>query len=278
MSIGKLVRIDTVSFKPINPRNAIQEAVFLVHLIRPLFEHEAAAIKKLHEELKEELPKLTQQPAIQIMAASQVPQALPFEMTLFGPDGGVARRVAIGGAGIAVNELLYTRWADVSKRAIGYIQRVLEAIVSATASNATMPIAVRAVALQVIDRFVWTGAAADFAIEKALVRPFDRLPSAIWQAKNPWIAAHSKFDLTSTGNVVDRLEVTTGMLPPDSRMVQIDNIIENQFSKPLEPPKLITSNSAELYNIYSSLHDRNKAMLRELIVEFLRKQIGIDNA
>ena len=268
-----------MTFKPINPKNAIQEAVFLVHFARPLSEAESEAIKRLHTDLKEELPKLTEQSSIQIMTGNQVPHGSPFEMTLFGPDGGIARRLGVNPLLLAVNELLYTRWEEVSKRAIRILSRALSAAVGASGSTGMLPLVVRAISLQVIDRFYWEGKSEAFAIEKALVRPFDRLPNAVWASKGPWMTSHTRFETLPMGNIVDRLDLTAAGFPPDPRLVvQIDNIVECQFAEPREPARLLASDSKQMHETFAVLHDRNKTMLRGLINEYLRKQIGIDHA
>lgn len=272
-----------MSFKPINPKNAISEAVFMVHFIRPLFEHESVGIRNLHDKLKDDFPKLSDQ-AIQInfIAPNQMPPAAPIEMAVYGPDGGFVRRLSVNGAVLAINELHYTRWEEVSKRAIGYLTKVLDVIATSSSTAATLPLSVRAIGLQIIDRFVWDGDPKEFALNKALVRPFERLPSAVWGAQNPWMSSHTKFETGPIGAIVDKLDVWAAAFPPNPKMtVQIDNILENQYQPPTsipEPNSFVQGNGKKLQEVYDLLHKRNKAMLRELVVEYLRKQIGIDRA
>ncbi len=269
-----------LTFKPINPRNAIQEMVFMVNLSRPHLEREAEAIKAIHGELAAELPRLRMINSLQITTnPNQELPAAPLEMLRFRTDGTVSRRLSVGQNRIVVNELEYTRWNEISATALRLLRRATLVSVSGVSSPPPTPLAIRSLALQVLDRFAWEGDDTTFNLSQALSQPNERLPSAVWTATDTWTSTYQFTKREKGRSFVDRTTFSVGKFPPDKRIkVQIDNVQDCQFGMLVEPSVLMAEDAPELKNIFDDLHDRNKKLLRSSLTSFLVDSIGLNNA
>ncbi len=274
-----------MAFRPLNPRNAILEAIVLVHFNRPVFEFEAAAVRALHPQLKADLPKL-QGPPPNAVFMSQAPvlpgplvtPGIPLSMASFKRDGSVDTRLLLNGSVLAVNFLVYTRWAELRPKVVRWMKAFLDALAAAQQDHIPR-LLVNVVAHQMIDVFKWEGESANMAITALMAQNAGRIPEAAWsEVGHGWFAAHALNKPVSLGpltsvNLVDFVSFDLADEQPLGWRFRMEHTIEARLATPQEGSDLFTESSAA--TILDGLHSRNQDLIRRLLRPELLSSIGM---
>lgn len=277
-------------FKPINPRNAILEAVVVVHLNRPALDFEVAAVRALHPRLARDLPRLDDLQVGTIYFGSGAPPphppGSPVMMAAYKKDGTLETRLLLNGPMLTVNFLLYTRWNELWPKAATWIREVLNAAAAAHRPSVAPPLAVAALSHQIIDVFVWGGSPGDVSVADLFSDGPSRLPEAAWKAVgSPWYAAHSTNKPFALGGLppsalVDFLITDLSEEQGVGWRLRLEHLMEARFGQPLGPAELFTqaqSNGAPLAEtIMDELHARNRALMQSLLRPDALSRIGME--
>lgn len=281
---------DPVSFRPINPRNAILEAVVVVHLSRPALDFESAAVRALHPRLARDLPRLDDLQVGTFHFGSGGPPphlpGAPVVMAAYKKDGTIETRLLLNGPILTVNFLLYTRWSELWPKAAVWIQEMLDAIAAAHRPSIAPPLSVAALAHQIIDVFLWSGVPGDVSVADLFNDGPPRLPSAVWAAVgSPWYAAHSTSEPFTPGGLplsalVDSLSVNLSEEQNVGWRLRLEHLVEARFGQPLSPTRLFaqarSGGTPQAETIMDGLHARNHALMRSLLRPKVLTRIGMD--
>lgn len=275
-------------FTPINPRNAIQEAVFVLRFTRPFLPPEADAIRALHQQFREDLPQLQVQAAVNIFlgpGGPPTPQPSPtVQMAAYQRDGSVETRLAADGPILVANFLHYTRWNNVWPRALGWFRGAVTALSEVSPPNApgVPPLLVMACAHQVIDLFRWQGQPVDATAQGLFQGQPDRLPPAAMVARGAWQASHTtaeQLKITSDipATLIDALTLDLSQEAGIGPRLKLEHMLEVRFNRTLGLTELFGSEAPQIDRIMNMLHSTNKSFLRKWLRPELLAQIGMDN-
>ncbi len=277
-----------VTFRPVNPRNAVLEAVVLLHLNRPVFAPEAAALRALHPRLAHDLPRLDETLMANIVfgpAPPSVPPGAPVQMAAFKKDGTLETRLFLQGPLLAVNFLLYTRWDELWPKAAGWIRAVIQTLREAGASNGLPPFQVAMIGHQMINVFVWEGARDAVTAKELFAQKPSRLADAAWDASDqPWFAAHSTnqpLDLEGRRvAIVDLLSFDLSDEPPAGWRLRLDQTFEARLAQPIDPGDLIAKRDQSgpplIHSVVNDLHERSRRLVRSLLRPEMLSRIGME--
>ena len=281
-------------FKPINPRNAILEAVVSVHCNRPLTEFEMDAVRELHPKFARDLPKLDTMTVATLYLGPGAPPARgpntpapPVTMAAYKKDGTLETRLILQGQSVTVNFLLYSRWRDLGPKACLWIREVLTAALCRSSPNMP-PLAIMALQHQIVDVFKWDGDEASMTIADLFKSEPARLPKAVWTSVgSPWQAAHTTVVPYVRGPLpraalVDLLNVDLNDEPSVGWRLRLEHTSEVRFEAPLQPEMLFVSPEADatplVEAVMNDLHARNRDMMQGLLRPDMLSRIGMGAA
>jgi hypothetical protein len=266
-----------VTFRPVNPRNAVLEAVVLLHFNRPVFGPEVAAFRAFHPQLAQDLPRLNEVRAATIAfgpSPPSIPPGPPVEMAAFKRDGSLETRLFLNGPLLAVNFLLYTRWDELRPKAVGWIR-------SGPAGVAPLQVAV--VGHQMM--FLWEGASKQAAVRDLFAERPSRLADAAWNATGqPWFAVHSanqpfEFDGKQAG-LVDALTFDFTEEPGVGWRLRLEQTLEARFGHPADTADLVEprpdGGPAFIDALLDRLHHETRGLMRSILRPEMLKRIGME--
>lgn len=279
-------------FKPINPRNAILEAVVVVHLNRPVFEFEAVAVRALHPKLARDLPRLdpVQVGTIYFGQGEPPPHppGAPVVMAAFKRDGTLETRLLLNGPMLTVNFLLYTRWGELWPKAAFWIQESLDAAATAHQPGTAPPLEVIGLTHHIVDVFRWRGPAESISVVDLFTDKPPRLPEAAWTATgSPWQATHSvneRFSLAGLppSTLADHLSVDLGSEEGVGWRLRLEHVLEARFSHSLFLTGLFSrpqSGGMPLAEtVMDEFHVRNRLLVQSLFRPDVLSRIGLETS
>ena len=277
-----------MTFRPVNPRNAVLEAVVLLHFDRPVLAPEAMAVRALHPRVKHDLPRLDELQVATIAfgpARPSVPPGTPVSMASFKKDGTLETRVLLHGPLLAVNFLLYTRWDELWPKASAWIRMVLEALGEAGTKNGLPPLRVSVCGHQMINVFVWEGDGRGVTVKEVFAQKPDRLADAAWDAAGrAWFVVHSANEpLVVESGQAALVDSLTFDLAEEQRVgwrLRLEQTLEARFAEPLalealaaRPPE---GGQPLIDTLAGQLHDRSRKLMRSLLPGQMLERIGMD--
>jgi len=277
-----------VTFRPINPRNAVLEAVVLLQFDRPVLAPEAAAVRGLHPLLMHDLPRLDELQVATLAfgpAMSSAPHGSHVSMASFKKDGTLETRMLLNGPLLAINFLSYTSWDQLLPKATAWIRMALEAISEAGAKNGLPPLRVSVCGHQMINVFVWEGDGRDVSVKELFLQKPRRLSDAAWDAAGqPWFVVHSANEPLLVEDIrpalIDSLSFDLAEEPRVGWRLRVELTLEARFAEPLAYDKLVVKprESGELLieTLLGQLHDRSRDLMRSLLPTEMLERIGMD--
>jgi hypothetical protein len=277
-----------VTFRPVNPRNAVLEAVVLLHFDRPVLAPEAAAVRALHPRVKHDLPRLDELQVATIAfgpAMPSVPPGTPVSMASFKKDGTLETRVLLHSPLLAVNFLLYTRWDELWPKASAWIRMVVGALGEAGTRNGLPPLRVAVCGHQMINVFVWEGDASGVTAMELFAQKPPRLAGAAWNAAGQaWFAVHSANEPLAVDGVpaalIDSLSFDLAEEQRVGWRLRLEQTLEARFVEPLALEVLMAKQreggQTLLDTLAGQLHDRSRMLMRSLLPAQMLEQIGMD--
>lgn len=277
-----------MTFRPVNPRNAVLEAVVLLHFDRPVLAPEAAAVRALHPRVKHDLPRLDELQVATIAFGPAMPSVLPgtpVSMASFKKDGTLETRVLLHGPLLAVNFLLYTRWDELWPKASTWIRMVVEALGNAGRSNGLPPLRVAVCGHQMINVFVWEGDGHGVTVKDLFAQKPHRLADAAWDAAGQaWFVVHSANEpLVVESGQAALVDSLTFDLAEEQRVgwrLRLEQTLEARFAEPLALEALIAKPREDgqtlIDTLAGQLHDRSRKLMRSLLPAEMLERIGMD--
>jgi uncharacterized protein (TIGR04255 family) len=276
-----------VPFRPYHDDHSIVEVAFQLVLDGIPTDDELRRIRERHPRWVDDLPsvKVNNIPAfaglvLDLAGDMHVPRdpsrPLPsLEFASFRRDGVLDWRLFCAGAVITVNCLTYTRWNDVSNRALDYLSGV-----SATFAESDRRAA--ALLLQYSDGFVWEGSLEAYQANQLLDPNSQYLAPSIFEAGPLWhlhqgwlgdptnILRGGASAPTIPGRLLQRINITSnvGPIPPVQPTpvvhVKIEHIQKYQIEPSIPLAGLFAHNGVGAACL-SLLHDDNKNFMRNIL-------------
>jgi len=279
-----------VTFRPVNPRNAVLEAVALLHFNRQVFAPEAAAVRALHPRLAHDLPRLDEVQVATIAFGPGPPSprlGAPVSMAAFKKDGTLETRVFLNGAGalLAVNFLLYTKWDELRPKAAGWICMVLAALREIGGSDGIPPLQVTTVGHQMINVFIWDEADGGVTVRELFAEKPSRLADAAWNAAGqPWFAMHSTnqpLDAESRNvALIDSLSFDLAEEPTIGWRLRLEQTLEARFAQPIDFDDLVKGEQegrlAPIDALLDRLHNETRSLMRSILRPDMLRRIGME--
>lgn len=277
-----------MTFRPVNPRNAVLEAVVLLHFDRPMLAPEAVAVRALHPRVKHDLPRLDELQVATFAfgpAMPSVPPGTPVSMASFKKDGTLETRVLLHGPLLAVNFLLYTRWDELWPKASAWIRMVVEALGGAGTKNGLPPLRVSVCGHQMINVFVWEGDGRGVTVKEVFAQKPPRLADAAWDAAGKaWFAVHSTNEPLDVGGrqaaLIDSLSFDLAEEQRVGWRLRLEQTLEARFAEPLALETLAAKPPEDgqplIDTLAGQLHDRSRQLMRSLLPAEMRERIGMD--
>lgn len=278
MVVGIFAGRFSALFVPWNEKHAIQEVVFALTFNRAVDERGMQTLLSEHQKFKTDLPKAERGEVFQfaIGAAHAAPPTVtrPMVFSAFKRDGSIDWRMAIEENAVSVNCLTYTRWDDVSARAIGLLRHVATGLASSG-------LLVTGSALQYVDTFKWTGKTDDYRRDMLLRNGSRFIPAALIDSPSDpmWHLHQGVLTPTSiqglAGKLLDRVHMDA-VLENGNYIVRIDSLLRFEFGKPPAMREALFDKSGGfIHMVVNDLHKRNKAILVEYLAPELAVKIGL---
>ena len=265
-----------MSFKPIGDRHAILEVVFQLVFLRDFNADELKRLVAAHAEWKSDLPKIERMQVIQFAVGPensppplQQEPAAPVSFKSFKRDGGVDWQLGAQGNWLAVNCLAYSRWAAVSKQAIGLLVKALRHI--ASPDNP-----ITSISLQYIDKFNWEGDLNDYRVDELINRNSGFFPESFapnfpgWHHHRGEFTFHEQEEIPH--RILNRVHLDAA-LEEQIPFVKIDTVMRVDLKEPITSDNEATDSIIDSF--FNTLHLKNKKLLSDVINEKSKDAISL---
>lgn len=266
-------------FEPIHAAHSIEQVQIAVRLQAPLLPEQFAIARMKSLDFKDVLPGTSELQTITV-AFGGTPMFIPpgattnagLMLSRTAPNGSVEEDLRIENSSLIYSTKVYTRWADVWAKA----NRYFEALAPLYASQ---PFS--AIAVNVIDKFVWTGAAESARASKLLRKGSQFLSPHIFQATDLW---HSH---TGSFNNVDAqtrrlLNVNVDFLDElhenvSRRIIAISTVLTDMYGQPGKQPLNVLPNEAHilLHDRINSLHAESNNVVKSVLSDEVCERIAL---
>jgi uncharacterized protein (TIGR04255 family) len=266
---------------PINEDHAIRSIAFSLSLTRPFTSEELEALRSFHVDFRDQLPAISVSQGVQVRLESGLQRITPVPMEILQfsymrPDGTPAWALIFRGNEITVECTRYTRWARVWERAysdlsiaVGKLSKLPAATVSAAVEAATMT---------VVDAFVTKD--PDYRLDELFDPETAWLPRAIASAGPCWHSYSGWFDAPTSTFVsrINNLNISAqqeNLTDGDRQFViSITHLQRSAYGTPL-PCGDFRDNEIYVEEL-SSLHAKNKSVLKALLQPEMRRRIALE--
>lgn len=268
--------------QPINKKNAIESATFVVVFEREFDAAELQAVLGLELSLKNEFPSFDKMNRIQVNLDGQkgdansslgVTGSIGFNGVLlqrFTPDGKRDWAIQIAENTVVVSCYNYDSWLKESQKALRYIQESLKAI--RTLGN---PVAM--IVLQTIDHFISSSPDGSknvyqigdiFDTKSPYFTPQATQSGQLWHVFQGWFE-----DMNDLGGKCLHVLNISNTNQGDKLLTSIDHAAQLQLATRQTINEAIYSE--KLQQIFDKLHELNKDIIRRLLCETQRQAIGL---
>lgn len=257
--------------KPIGEKHAIEVASFIVAFERPFDANVVEALPGLQTLLKDDYPAFNITNVMQVKFTdgkfdqeSGAVSGCQFQK--FREDGRPAWMLKVEGNAIVVSCMDYSRWSEVSSKALSHMKTVLMLVNSDT--NAVV-----STILQVVDRFV-TSDKEDYSIGGVFNIESNYLNKQALESGRLWHIYQGWFDKSHSelgGQILNVLNVSTSDTP-NGISTTIDYAAHLQFQPAISVEAL---NDSFLRKAFDALHVSNKSIVKDLLNEKQQKAIGL---
>jgi len=254
--------------RPINSGNAIESAALLLMFERPFTKQELQSLLRLEHEFREELPSFNKVNSINVklIDGKPVEQSQDISGVLlqcFEKNGKPGWELKIETNIIQVSCFAYTTWNDVWSKSCRYFLETLAPMVD----NRLL-----ACYLKIVDKFVVDDGAFEIADIFSTKTPYltqlvlTGESGRLWHVFQGWLRQEDDGDLLENLNILAAEE--SGKLA-----VSIDHMAQCQFFR--QPQRISALTEAWLKDKFSLLHNKNKAILKNLLCSEQLKRIGL---
>lgn len=267
--------------QPINKKNAIESATFVVVFEREFDAAELQALLGLELALKDDFPSFDKMNKLQVnldgqkggLGPSGVTGSIDFNGVLlqrFTSDGKRDWAIQVSGNTVVVSCYNYDSWLNESKKALHYIRESLKAI--RTLGNPVVMIV-----LQTIDHFISSlpdDSAGVYQIGDVFDPKSPYLTQQATQAGQLWHVFQGWFDdMNDLGGKCLHVLNISNTNQGDKLLAIVDHAAQLQFAARPTIDEAIYSE--KLQQIFDKLHELNKDIIRGLLCETQRQAIGL---
>lgn len=259
-----------MTFVPISESHALDSIEFKICMVRPFLPHEIDRLHQKSDRWREKLPafRATSAP-VQIGAQTRDFSGMVY--SFLRPNGVPTWAFQVVGREVTVTCNLYTRWDPVWKQAEKYLQAALEA--SFDADDSTRLNAIELVSMNVTDRFTCDTDKYDAAalFEKSNYTPdflFDSGPS--WHIGSGWFEPHEGTRYLHNLKL-ESIEHNESKICE----VEIDHYIRGVLDDLNRSEPFDEADYKRIENIFSSFHNKNKNILRDILTIDAQSGIGL---
>jgi uncharacterized protein (TIGR04255 family) len=258
---------------PLNKENAIDSAVFMLKFNREFSFEENKAISGVAEVLKSELPNANELKRfslnIDTVAEKQSGEVEISGLSLqrFQPDGTPAWELTVVRDSIVATCRAYSSWTAEKETAIKFIKAVLHLL--ERSDNL-----INGVILQITDRFI-EAAPGSYNIENVFNKESLYLTKNVLTQGPLWHVFQGWFDEPNDvikGRCLNVLNISTNVTR--EHVSNIEHSVQYQISEPKEAISY-NQDTSSLSSIFDDLHEKNKAVIKELLCREQLKAIGL---
>ncbi len=228
-------------------------------------------ISGLHGQIKRELPRRSEQQAVTIQMGGfpQTPAHAELSGVVFDrlkPDGNPQHALSVGQAVATYMTSEYTRWVE--------FWPVADRLLRAVGNIALVEAAVRAVLLVANNRFEWAGTSSDVDVSSLLRKEPRYVAQHVLDCADPCHSLHGYVvdNPNPPGKRTDNVIYVVGSQPDGAKFLDLnfsfrleltDTVAGSEalFGASMEEPKSFLGTALQ------SLHDLNKGLLRDIILQ-----------
>jgi uncharacterized protein (TIGR04255 family) len=268
------LEFNSLPFVPANPAHSITEVVFGLIFDRPFDSTEVTKFASSHREFEAELPGKLQAPAPQMsFNGLQVPLQFGVVFDRYNPAGALEKRLRLDNNSVYVNNLLYTRWDEVSTNALGLIERCL-------ATSMQVDNTVRSLVLQYVDLFRWMGDVAQYDLSQLLDVNSPNMTKEVFEHGPLWHLHQGWYkDVANAlnGRLLERTTIDGVLDSSNLPVVRFDSFLQLELSEGLNSSDTRFGNDVfeQLRVFFGFMHDQNKSMLKDCLTEQVIGEIGL---
>jgi uncharacterized protein (TIGR04255 family) len=270
------------SLYPYAGSHAVQSAIFAVEWAEPLKTDAITAINKLATKFKNlGLSHLQHQQQFEIkldelaqgvganVAHRQLPNQVLGGIVFARPAGigEITRSVSVSRQSCIITVPDYTRWVDVFADVENYLKIVLEEIAPARPLSA--------IGLQYIDVFNWKNDPSELKL-RDIFSDKSYIPPNVFEQVGLWHLHHGFLVAQDTPVIYNRLDnVNVDILQPaGERVIQIVGAHRANLAEPMWQSHM--KNRSLMLEVFTSLHDANKVMLKKLLTDQVCAKIQLN--
>ena len=269
---------------PYSEKHSIQETQVALHSHHEFNQQDIVSARSAVEaDLKEILPRSAEihggtvqvelNPADAQMRQNPIPAKLVgFQFSKVRGDGKPAHLLELSGNVVSVNILDYEGWDKFRTESVKYITTVLHSL-----NLATNP--VMAFGLRFIDRYTFSGESSEAKAALLFKSNNEYITRQCFGAGSLWHCHTGWFDDRGrAGRVLNHFNVASGLLDQAST-VTIDHQATLHLTSPRQsPPALLIppEGSLGLCTALDALHDKNKDILKTILLSEMLKRIGLE--
>lgn len=269
-------------FEPVHSAHSIEQVILAFATSQPLNDEQMFEMRKASEAFKEALPGQKEIQTVsfpfQVGAVAQQHSAstpnIGRVFSLTAPDGTVEKELRIDRSSVSFIVRRYSRWAAVWEDASKYFS-VLAPIYAAA------PQGIKAVSLNVIDKFVWQGDISSAAPEQLLSPESKYLSPHIFKTSELW-HSHTGAFIRADSHTKRLLNVNVDCLDEDHngaprRAIAITMVLNDMLNEPTYEAADWTQESAfsNVESHFEQLHACNKDVLSGLINDKMAQRIAL---
>lgn len=262
--------------KPFAVHNALEAVGFIVQLKNHFSAQDVEALFSLKERLAEELPSFEKMTTHMLgVVGNSLPQQESRDsgviLQSFKSNGRQDWVLRAMHNQILVTCSDYTRWVDVSAKAIRLIYTVMQSIRAEVNP-------VQLVAMQFLDKFLYDGVPDNYNTEDIFrsdteyLTPFSRQAGNQWHVYQGWFVDESETVALGKGRVLNGLNIATSILPDRNLTTTIEHLV--QFASESEEGIFFTS-ADKLNTHFTFLHEQNKYILLRTLSDKQLQKIGL---
>jgi len=258
---------------PLNEKNAIDSAVFMLKFGREFSLDENKAISGVAEALKNELPNVTELKKINLninanaQRQSGKVETSGLSLRRFQPDGTPAWELTIERDSIVATCRDYSCWRTEKETALKFIKAVLHLL--ERSDNL-----INGVILQITDRFI--GSAQDsYDIENVFNKESPYLTKNVLTQGSLWHVFQGWFNDPNNvikGKCLNVLNISTN--ETKEYISNIEHSVQYQMNE-LKEVVNYSQDTSSLSLIFDDLHEKNKALIKELLCKKQLEAIGL---
>jgi len=260
---------------PINQKNAINSAIFMLKFNREFSQEENKAMVGIAEVLKDDLPKVNELKKFSLnIDATKQKQSGEFEtsglsLQSFRPDGTPAWELQVMHDAVVATCRTYTSWTKEKETAIKYLKTVLHVLEHSGSDNL-----ISGVTLQITDRFIEPNFVSYdlgevFNNESPYLTKNALTQGALWHVFQGWFDdMNGAFD----GRCLNILNISTNLTKDHTSNIEYS--IQDQISEP-QQAAVFNQEADYLNSIFDNLHEKNKIVIKELLCNKQLKAIGL---